>query len=134
MKTFTEFYLDRITDALIDRAMEKGKWMTQAEVERMHQMPYRGGVFMVRRRIGHKTAEWRVSWDSRCDGKGFYTFSEAGKAVTAFERVRREVDRRLEVRFETCDGCGRREPVGCLIGQGAGVLRRLCETCDATGK
>lgn len=95
MKTFTEFYLDRIAEALIDRAMEKGKWMTQVEVERMHLVEYRKGYFMVRR-LGrpHGKHIWRVSWDNRAtDEKRQYVAHEASKAVTAFERVRREVDR-----------------------------------------
>jgi len=97
MKTFTDFYLDRIAEALIDRAMEKGKWMTQAEVERMHQVTYRGGMFMVRHRDPKKIGgpwRWLVSWEGQIGSQKVYIREVAGRAVTAFERVRRDIDKR----------------------------------------
>lgn len=98
MKTFTDFYLDRICEALIDKAMSEDRWMTQEEVERMHLVEYRSGYFSVRRRrdIG-RGREWRVSWDNRASGdRRVYVANEGGRAVTAFERTRREVDKILD--------------------------------------
>lgn len=93
MKTFTQIYLDRISEALIDKAMREGKWMTQEEVERMHLSPYRDGVFMVRRtEKPHGKHGWRVFWRGSVGGLYQRVEHSAGKAVTAFERVRRGVD------------------------------------------
>lgn len=94
MKTFTEFYLGKISEALIDKAMAKGKWMTQAEVERMHQVTYRGGMFMVRHR-DKRGAGWRwfVAWDGQIGGTRVRVTKELARADAAFEAVRREVDR-----------------------------------------
>lgn len=98
MKTFTELYLQRISEALIDRAMERGKWMTQAEVERMHQVSYRGGMFMVRHRDKRGTGwRWFVSWEGQIGGLKARVTKEMAKAVSAFEAVRREVDRLHDV-------------------------------------
>lgn len=94
MKTFTELYLQRISEALIDRAMERGKWMTQAEVERHHMVPYRDGILFVRRHEQvHGATTWQVSWDGVIGHRQHV--SESGKrAVAVFERLRREVDKR----------------------------------------
>lgn len=96
MKTFTAFYLDRIAEALIDHAMKRGKWMTQAEVERMHQVSYRGGMFMVRhhdpKSVGGRW-QWMVSWIGQISGEPKHIRHTSGKAGTSFENVRREIDR-----------------------------------------
>lgn len=94
MKTFTELYLQRISEALIDRAMKKGKWMTQAEVERHHMVPYRDGVLFVRRHEeAHGKTTWQVSWKGTI-GHEQYVSENGKRAVAVFERLRREVDQR----------------------------------------
>ena len=94
MLGFTEYYLHQIMEAQVRRLVEKGQWMTQDEVERMHQVSYRHGTFMVRHR-DKRGAGWRwfVAWDGQIGGKRVRVTKEAGKAVTAFEAVRREVER-----------------------------------------
>ena len=94
MLGFTEYYLHQIAEAQIRRLVEKGKWMTQDEVERMHQVSYRHGTFMVRHRDKRGRGwRWFVAWDGQIGGKPVRVTKEAGRAVTAFETVRREVER-----------------------------------------
>jgi hypothetical protein len=91
---FTEYYLHQIMEAQIRRLVEKGKWMTQEEVERMHLVSYRNGSFIVRHRDKRGPGwRWFVSWNGAINGKRVRVAKEAGRAVTAFETVRREVER-----------------------------------------
>lgn len=136
MMTFTELYLRRISESLIDHAMAKGKWMTQAEVERMHLSSYRNGTFWVRRTPQpHDRHGWRVSWSGGVNGVMLRFANDAGKAVTAFERTRREVDRAIDnwnmlPRMTRCDGCGGLEVANDMPSQLPGIHRKLCDRCN----